>query len=65
MKPHRTYFSPSPNHLLASADMEMFRKLAPDSAATARASIVLPVPGGPKSRTPCSHMTVGLVAWRT
>mmetsp|Transcript_1818 Transcript_1818/g.5290 ORF Transcript_1818/g.5290 Transcript_1818/m.5290 type:complete len:226 (+) Transcript_1818:1366-2043(+) len=52
-----TYFSPSPNHLEASADMLMLRKLAPDSAATALASIVLPVPGGPNRRTPL----VGLV----
>mmetsp|Transcript_30571 Transcript_30571/g.86441 ORF Transcript_30571/g.86441 Transcript_30571/m.86441 type:complete len:523 (-) Transcript_30571:2603-4171(-) len=57
VKSARTYFSPSPNHLLASIAMEMLRKFAPLSVATALASIVFPVPGGPNSRTP----RVGLV----
>mmetsp|Transcript_16719 Transcript_16719/g.49965 ORF Transcript_16719/g.49965 Transcript_16719/m.49965 type:complete len:396 (-) Transcript_16719:2076-3263(-) len=47
-----TYLTPSPNHLDASVDGEMARKDAPHSAAAARASKVLPVPGGPKRRTP-------------
>lgn len=33
-------------------DMDMLIKFAPASAATAFASIVLPVPGGPKSSIP-------------
>mmetsp|Transcript_19650 Transcript_19650/g.46901 ORF Transcript_19650/g.46901 Transcript_19650/m.46901 type:complete len:423 (-) Transcript_19650:2802-4070(-) len=48
----RTYFSPSPNHLLARLAIETLMKLAPLSDATALASIVFPVPGGPKRRTP-------------
>mmetsp|Transcript_18672 Transcript_18672/g.40125 ORF Transcript_18672/g.40125 Transcript_18672/m.40125 type:complete len:309 (-) Transcript_18672:3809-4735(-) len=48
----RTCFSPSPNHLDARLDMEQYMKFAPDSEATAFASIVLPVPGGPNSSTP-------------
>mmetsp|Transcript_23495 Transcript_23495/g.41744 ORF Transcript_23495/g.41744 Transcript_23495/m.41744 type:complete len:225 (+) Transcript_23495:728-1402(+) len=52
-----TYFSPSPNHLLAIVDIETLMKLAPLSDATALASMVLPVPGGPNSSTP----RVGLV----
>mmetsp|Transcript_16656 Transcript_16656/g.41733 ORF Transcript_16656/g.41733 Transcript_16656/m.41733 type:complete len:443 (-) Transcript_16656:1378-2706(-) len=58
VKRARTYFSPSPNHLLASVDMDTLIKLAPLSEATALASMVLPVPGGPKSSTP----RVGLVS---
>jgi hypothetical protein len=33
-------------------DIDMFMKLAPASVATALASIVFPVPGGPKSSIP-------------
>lgn len=33
-------------------DMDIFMKLAPASVATALASIVFPVPGGPKRRIP-------------
>lgn len=33
-------------------DIDMFMKLAPASVATALASIVFPVPGGPKSKIP-------------
>lgn len=33
-------------------DMDIFMKFAPASVATAFASIVLPVPGGPKSSIP-------------
>lgn len=43
----RMYFSPSPNHLLATLDMDTLIKFAPASVATAFASMVLPVPGGP------------------
>mmetsp|Transcript_11585 Transcript_11585/g.48680 ORF Transcript_11585/g.48680 Transcript_11585/m.48680 type:complete len:352 (+) Transcript_11585:449-1504(+) len=47
-----THFSPSPNHLEAMLDIETLMKFAPASVATARASIVLPVPGGPNRSTP-------------
>ena len=57
-----TIFSLSPTHLLVSDDDEMLKKNAEDSVATAYASLsssvrtfasmVLPVPGGPKSRMP-------------
>ena len=57
-----TIFSLSPTHLLVSDDDEMLKKNAEDSVATAYASlsssartfasIVFPVPGGPKSRMP-------------
>ena len=33
-------------------DIDMFMKLAPASVATALASIVFPVPGGPNSKIP-------------
>lgn len=36
----------------AMLDMDIFMKFAPASVATAFASIVLPVPGGPKSSIP-------------
>uniref|UniRef100_A0A7C9D5V8 Uncharacterized protein n=1 Tax=Opuntia streptacantha TaxID=393608 RepID=A0A7C9D5V8_OPUST len=47
-----TYFSPSPNHFDVILDMEMLMKFAPASVATAFASIVLPVPGGPNKSIP-------------
>uniref|UniRef100_A0A7C9DUR7 Uncharacterized protein n=1 Tax=Opuntia streptacantha TaxID=393608 RepID=A0A7C9DUR7_OPUST len=47
-----TYFSPSPNHLDVMLDIEIFMKFAPASVATAFASIVFPVPGGPNKRMP-------------
>lgn len=47
-----TIFSESPNHLLFISEMDMFRKHAPDSVATALANIVFPVPGGPYRRIP-------------
>ena len=40
-------------------DIEIFRKFAPASVATALASIVFPVPGGPKRRIPLQ----GLVSY--
>lgn len=42
----------SPNHLLVSTEAAMFIKVAPDSFASALASIVLPQPGGPNKSTP-------------
>mmetsp|Transcript_18668 Transcript_18668/g.47846 ORF Transcript_18668/g.47846 Transcript_18668/m.47846 type:complete len:287 (+) Transcript_18668:693-1553(+) len=59
VKRARTYFSPSPNHLLASVDMDTLIKLAPLSEATALASMVLPVPGGPYSSTPLLGFSSG------
>uniref|UniRef100_A0A7C9DWV3 Uncharacterized protein n=1 Tax=Opuntia streptacantha TaxID=393608 RepID=A0A7C9DWV3_OPUST len=47
-----TYFSPSPNHLEVILDIDIFMKFAPASVATAFASIVFPVPGGPNNRMP-------------
>ena len=38
-------------------DMEMLIKFAPASVATAFASIVLPVPGGPNNRMPLHGFT--------
>lgn len=45
----------------AMLDIDMFMKLAPASVATAFASIVFPVPGGPKSKIPlqgCKYIKV-------
>lgn len=50
--PHLTRRSPSPNHLDVMALMLTLMKWAPDSEATALASMVLPVPGGPNSSRP-------------
>jgi hypothetical protein len=47
-----TSFSESPRHLLTMEEAEMLKKVVLHSVATASASIVLPVPGGPKSRIP-------------
>ena len=43
-------------YLEAMVDGCTARKLAPHSAAAARASIVLPVPGGPNSSTPLAGL---------
>ena len=43
----RTSFSESPRNLLTIVDAEMLKNVVLHSAATALASIVLPVPGGP------------------
>ena len=40
-------------------DMEMLMKFAPASVATAFASIVLPVPGGPNNKMPLHGCTEG------
>lgn len=42
----------SPNHLLVMTEAAMLMNVAPDSFASAFANIVLPHPGGPKSKTP-------------
>mmetsp|Transcript_2579 Transcript_2579/g.5398 ORF Transcript_2579/g.5398 Transcript_2579/m.5398 type:complete len:220 (-) Transcript_2579:707-1366(-) len=46
------FFSDSPSHLFSMDEASTLRKLAPPSLARAFASIVFPVPGGPKSKTP-------------
>ena len=48
----RTSFSLSPCHLLVSVLAVMAKNVERDSVATALASIVLPVPGGPKRSIP-------------
>mmetsp|Transcript_90497 Transcript_90497/g.156865 ORF Transcript_90497/g.156865 Transcript_90497/m.156865 type:complete len:257 (-) Transcript_90497:351-1121(-) len=45
-------FSESPLHLDTTVDAEMLKKVVSHSVATALARSVLPVPGGPKSKTP-------------
>lgn len=44
--------SDSPRYLDASVEDDTLKKVVPHSVATALASIVLPVPGGPNMRTP-------------
>lgn len=53
-KPNRalTSFSDSPRNLLVKLLAEMEKNVDRDSVATARASIVLPVPGGPNKSMP-------------
>lgn len=48
----RTSFSLSPCHLDVSVEADTEKKVDLDSVATARASIVLPVPGGPNKSMP-------------
>src|SRR5256885_14407585 len=52
LKTSRIPFSDSPTHLLKTSGPLMEMKLASLSVATALASIVLPHPGGPKSKMP-------------
>ena len=51
-KSARTNFSDSPNHFEVRLLAEMAKNVDLDSVATALASIVFPVPGGPKSNIP-------------
>ena len=51
-KRRRTIFSESPRHLEARVDEVSEKKDVPHSVATALASRVLPVPGGPNMSTP-------------
>lgn len=48
----RTSFSESPRHLLTMDEAEMLKNVVWHSVATAFASSVFPVPGGPYSRRP-------------
>ncbi|KAH3666500.1 hypothetical protein OGAPHI_003496 [Ogataea philodendri] len=47
-----TSFSDSPKYLEVKEDAEIEKKVDFDSVATARASMVLPVPGGPNNNIP-------------
>lgn len=51
-KSNLTSFSDSPRYLEVSVDEETLKKVVPHSVATAFASIVFPVPGGPTISTP-------------
>lgn len=51
-KSKRTSFSDSPRYLDVSVDEDTLKKVVLHSVATALASRVLPVPGGPTMRTP-------------
>ena len=48
----RTRLAPTPTNISTKSEPEMEKKGTPASPATARASRVLPVPGGPNSSTP-------------
>ena len=48
----RTRLAPTPTNISTNSEPEMLKKGTPASPATARASSVLPVPGGPTSSTP-------------
>ena len=52
LKRSRTREAPTPTNISTKSEPEMEKKGAPASPATARASSVLPVPGGPASSTP-------------
>ena len=52
LKSRRIRAAPRPTNISTKLEPEAAKKSTPAWAATARASIVLPVPGGPKSRTP-------------
>ena len=52
MNRRRIRAAPRPANISTNEEADWLKKLAPDSCATALASIVLPVPGGPCSRIP-------------
>ena len=51
-KRSRTLDAPTPTNISTKSEPEMLKNGTPDSPATAFASKVLPVPGGPTNRTP-------------
>ena len=51
-KRSRTRLAPTPTYISTKSEPEIERNCTPASPATARASSVLPVPGGPTSSTP-------------
>lgn len=56
----RTSFSDSPRYFDVNVDVETLKKVVPHSVATAFASIVLPVPGGPTISTPFHGLLIPL-----
>ena len=48
----RTFAAPRPTNISTNSEPEMEKKGTPASPATALAKSVLPVPGGPTSKTP-------------
>ena len=52
LKRSRTRDAPTPTNISTKSEPLILKKGTPDSPATARASKVLPVPGGPTSKTP-------------
>mmetsp|Transcript_25683 Transcript_25683/g.64146 ORF Transcript_25683/g.64146 Transcript_25683/m.64146 type:complete len:325 (-) Transcript_25683:46-1020(-) len=57
----RTRFAPRPTHISSNSDPLVEKNGTPASPATALASSVLPVPGGPTSRTPVGSFPPSLV----
>ena len=57
-----TSFSDSPRYLEVSVEEETLKKVVPHSVATALASRVLPVPGGPTINTPYNKEEEGIMA---
>ena len=51
-KRSRTRAAPTPTNISTNSEPEMEKNATPASPATARASRVLPVPGGPTSKIP-------------
>jgi hypothetical protein len=56
-KRSRTRLAPTPTNISMKSEPDTEKKGTPASPATARASIVLPVPGGPTNKMP-----LGIVA---
>ena len=62
-KSSRTNFSESPLHLLTMVEAEMLKNVVLHSVATALASMVLPVPGGPNKRMPFQGSSMPVKRW--
>ena len=56
----RTRAAPTPTNISTNSAPEMEKNVTPASPATARASSVLPVPGGPTSSTPLGILAPSL-----
>ena len=61
VKRSRTRLAPTPTMASMNSDAESEKNGTPASPATARASSVLPVPGGPESKTPRGTLAPSLV----
>ena len=59
----RTILSDSPRYLEPRVEVEMLKKVVPHSVATALASMVFPVPGGPTIRTPWGEGGEAEIRW--